>query len=241
MNGNARNNCNGGTFKSTKYNGHRFKDSRRNQIYTEPSFIQFDNTDKKYEHDVNKLLKKSFSDTHPFKKKGFIDPKKANRFTTFTTLNNILYLDEKLKGKDSLLRWSDEENNAYKTHFQEDKTIVLFICGHGCILPDTLQIENIHWYSNQPYFASLIGYRDISNYLIQQLRLLYEYYEFDANNERFDININRIKSMNIVNHFKVLQKFMSTKIFNNVTINELHMDTYNDVALLEDKKKSDEL
>jgi hypothetical protein len=43
--------------------------------------------------------------------------------------------------------------------------------------------------------------------------------------------------MNIVNHFKVLQKFMSTKIFNNVTINELHMDTYNDVALLEDKKK----
>jgi hypothetical protein len=112
--------------------------------------------------------------------------------------------------------WSKEEDDIYTNYFKKDITIVIFIRAHGCILSNNvLQTTNVHWYAPLPYYNVVISRQDIDMYNIDQFRILYR-----ENNRN-------IQSNGIVNHFKVLQAFLSIKMFPNTTINDYNMDKHN--------------
>jgi hypothetical protein len=133
---------------------------------------------------------------------------------------------EKMKGKNSLLCWSVEENAAYEKKFKNTSTIVLTIRGHGYVSNTPLQKKNVYWYSSRPFIGPLTSNDDINSDITKQLHLIYRWANDDINNKNFNPDIDRIKSGKIINHYKVLQKFMLNRLYENVTINDAIMDHY---------------
>jgi hypothetical protein len=129
---------------------------------------------------------------------------------------------EKMKGLDSLIYWPEKANEKYEKEFRNTSTIVIIINSHGSSLDTLLEHKNISWYSPRPFRVPLRSKRGISKIVTTQLLNLYDW----ATMNMFNRDIYRIKSGKVINHYKILQKFLLTRLYENVTINDAIMDVY---------------